>query len=50
MSKDLSVDEYLHCTGRKPTLRTYEMVCWYFIGMADLEELEAHIDKLKIQS
>ena len=36
-------------TGRKPTLRTYEMVCWYFIGMADLEELEAHIAKLKIQ-
>ena len=37
-------------TGRKPTLRTYEMVCWYFIGMADLEELEAHIASLKIQS
>ncbi len=36
-------------TGRKPTLRTYEMVCWYFVGMADLEELEAHIAKLKIQ-
>jgi hypothetical protein len=30
-------------TGRKPTLRTYEMVCWYFMGMADLEELQAHI-------
>ena len=26
-------------TGRKPTLRTYEMICWYFIGMADLDEL-----------
>ncbi len=37
-------------TGKKPTLRTYEMVCWYFVGMADLEELEAHIAKLKIQS
>lgn len=36
-------------TGRKPTLRTYEMVCWYFVGMADLQELEAHIAKLKIQ-
>ncbi len=36
-------------TGRKPTLRTYEMVCWYFVGMADLEELESHIAKLKIQ-
>ena len=37
-------------TGRKPTLRTYEMVCWYFTGMADLEELEAHIARQKLQS
>lgn len=29
-------------TGRKPTLRTYEMLCWYFTGMADEEELLAH--------
>lgn len=36
-------------TGRKATLRTYEMVCWYFSGMADLEELEAHIARQKIQ-
>ena len=36
-------------TGRKPTLRTYEMVCWYFCGMADLEELEAHIARQKLQ-
>jgi len=36
-------------TGRKPTLRTYEMVCWYFMGMADLEELEAHIARQKLQ-
>ena len=35
--------------GRKPSLRTYEMVCWYFMGMADLEELEAHIARQKIQ-
>jgi len=35
-------------TGRKPTLRTYEMVCWYFMGMADLEELQAHIDRQKL--
>lgn len=35
-------------TGRKPTLRTYEMVCWYFMGMADLEELEAHIARQKL--
>ena len=36
-------------TGRKPSLRTYEMVCWYFIGMADLEELQAHIAGQKLQ-
>jgi hypothetical protein len=34
-------------TGRKPTLRTYEMVCYYFTGLADLEELLAHIAGLK---
>jgi hypothetical protein len=34
-------------TGRKPTLRTYEMICWYFIGIADLDELLAHLEKLK---
>ena len=34
-------------TGRKPTLRTYEMVCHYFTGLADEEELLAHIAKLK---
>ena len=34
-------------TGRKPTLRTYEMVCWYFAGMASQEELLAHLAKLK---
>lgn len=33
-------------TGRKPTKRTYEMLCLYFAGWADEEELEAHIDKL----
>lgn len=36
-------------TGRKPTLRTYEMICFYFCGMADEEELMAHIEKLKPQ-
>ena len=36
-------------TGKKPTLRTYEMVCFYFIGMADEDELMAHIEKLKSQ-
>ena len=34
-------------TGRKPTLRTYEMICHYFTGLADEEELLAHIEKLK---
>jgi hypothetical protein len=37
-------------TGKKPTLRTYEMVCWHFTGMADEEELLAHMARLKIQS
>jgi hypothetical protein len=36
-------------TGRKPTLRTYEMLCWYFTGMADEEELLAHINRLQKQ-
>ena len=34
-------------TGGKPTLRTYEMICFYFAGWADLDELTAHFDKLK---
>lgn len=34
-------------TGKKPTLRTYEMICWYFVGMASLDELVAHLDRLK---
>ncbi len=33
-------------TGRKPTLRTYEMICYYFMGMADEDELLAHLAKL----
>lgn len=37
-------------TGRKPTLRTYEMICFYFIGLADEDELMRHIEKLKPQS
>jgi hypothetical protein len=36
-------------TGKKPTLRTYEMICFYFCGMADEDELMAHIEKLKSQ-
>jgi len=34
-------------TGRKPTLRTYEMICFYFCGMASEEELLTHIAKLQ---
>lgn len=34
-------------TGRKPTLRTYEMICYYFAGLASAEELTAHLAKLK---
>lgn len=34
-------------TGGKPTLRTFEMVCFYLQGWADEEELIAHLEKLK---
>jgi hypothetical protein len=34
-------------TGRKPTLRTYEMIGMYFGGWASLEELLEHIRRLK---
>ena len=34
-------------TGRKPSKRTYEMICWNFMGLADEEELDAHIASLK---
>ncbi len=33
-------------TGRKPTLRTMEMIRFYFTGWAEVDELEAHIAKL----
>lgn len=36
-------------TGRKPTIRTYEMICFYFCGMASEEELLAHLAKLAAQ-
>lgn len=35
--------------GRKPTKRTYEMLCHYFLGWATLEELTDHIETLKKQ-
>ena len=34
-------------TGRKPTLRTYEMLCLYWMGWANDAELAAHLEKLK---
>ena len=36
-------------TGKKPTLRTCEMICYYFTGLASEDELLAHIEKLKSQ-
>jgi len=36
-------------TGRKPTKRTYEMVCYYFLGMASEAKLLKHLEKLKPQ-
>ncbi len=35
-------------TGRRPTLRTYEMICFYFCGLASEEELLRHIAKLQL--
>jgi hypothetical protein len=32
-------------TGRKPTKRTYEMLCFFFIGLATEAELVAHLGK-----
>jgi Transposase DDE domain len=37
-------------TGKKPTLRTCEMIYWYLIGVADLDEMLAHIEKLKTRN
>lgn len=34
-------------TGRKPTKRTYEMICFYFLGWVSDAELAAHIGKLQ---
>jgi DDE family transposase len=37
-------------TGRQPTKRTYEMICWYFLGWADEEDLLRHLGTLKPQT
>jgi hypothetical protein len=34
-------------TGRKPTKRTWEMIQFYLLGWASLEELEAHLTQLR---
>jgi hypothetical protein len=34
-------------TGRKPTKRTFEMISYYFTGLASEAELVAHLEKLK---
>lgn len=34
-------------TGRTPTKRTFEMISFYLVGWAGLEELERHIEKLQ---
>ena len=36
-------------TGRKPTLRTYELFCWSCNGMADEDELRTHNARLQQQ-
>ena len=36
----------LSITGKQPTKRTYEMLCYYLLGWATLEDLEAHIENL----
>ena len=34
-------------TGRQPTKRTWEMLCWHFLGVASDGELCSHLSKLK---
>jgi hypothetical protein len=34
-------------TGRQPTKRTHEMLCFHMLGWATTEEVEAHLAKLK---
>jgi hypothetical protein len=40
----------LSLTDRMPSKRTYEMICFYLMGLASLSELESHIAKLKPKS
>lgn len=35
-------------TGRKPTKRTHEMICFHMMGWATTDDVEAHLAKLKL--
>ncbi len=35
-------------TGRQPTKRTHEMLCFFLMGWATEDELLAHLAKLKL--
>jgi len=35
-------------TGRKPTKRTFEMLCYFLMGWASAEDVERHLAKLKL--
>ena len=37
-------------TNRKPTKATLEMFYYYFTGLAEEDELESHLQKLKLQT
>lgn len=37
----------LRSTGRTPTKRTFEMICFYLIGWASLDEVEGHLQQLR---
>jgi len=37
-------------TSRKPTKRTFAMICFYICGLASEDELMPHIEKLKKQT
>ena len=34
-------------TGRQPSKRTWEMLCWHFLGVASDTELCSHLSELK---
>jgi hypothetical protein len=39
-----------HWMGRKPTLRTHEMICLYLMGWAEENELLAHLARLQLHA